>query len=339
MTDPAPGGAITDDGHGRTAGDMDTRISELPADVARTILSASVCEVATRSRDGLPIDTQLICAVDPDASVVPVSTGLAYPVKADRARREPRVGLLFEAPDGGPVVSVAALAAVRDADIAANAVRYARSFPAMIDRLGGDRPWSELRQAYWYWGRIFIECTPVAIDWWPTAADTTGPPQRWTPARPVAAPPSDPAPPGRPAPGSAWKPDVDWRARAQDVAATMPPPHLTVVDPAGHPRPFRVAAAEPDGDGFGLRVAAGVPWLPAAGPATLSYDGRATFVGHVAGDRFTVERMLPDLPLVVNPAYIFDPPPEVREPLLRRIHHELDRRGQAPPVLPEVRPA
>jgi hypothetical protein len=233
---------------------------------------------------------------------------------------------------------MAALAAVRDSDIYANAVRYATSFPEMIDSLGGGRPWEQLRMAYWYWARVFIECTPVAIDWWSAAADTTGPPQRWVAEPPVEPPVSDPAPAGPPAQGSAWDVVADWQARATQMASTMRPPHLTVMDLDGYPRPFRASSATPSDDGFNVDVPTGVPWLPTEGQATLSYDGQATFVGQLSGHRFRVERMLPDLPLVVNPAFIFDPPPEVRDPLLRRIHHELGRRGQHPPILPEIRP-
>jgi hypothetical protein len=314
-------------------------IGQLPVDAAKTVLNARLCEVATLSRQGLPIDTQLICAVEPGRSFIPVSTGLAYPVKAERARRQPKVGLLFEAPENGPVVSMAAVAAVRDADIYANALRYVTSFPDMIDRLGHGRPWSELRQAYWYWARIFIECTPVSIDWWPSWSDLAEPPRHWVPDSAVEAPVSDPNPPGVSEPGSGWEAIADWRKRADEVTKTMRPPHLTVTDGDGYPRPIRTSGATPFGDGFEIDVASGVPWLPAAGPATLSYDGRATFVGQLSGRRFAVERMLPDLPLVVNPDFIFDPPPEVRDPLLRRIHHELDRRGQPAPILPEIRPS
>ena len=52
---------------------------------------------------------------------------------AERARRNPKVGLFFDGTEpGSPVVSVSALAAVRDADIQANAERYVRASKSMV---------------------------------------------------------------------------------------------------------------------------------------------------------------------------------------------------------------
>jgi hypothetical protein len=307
--------------------------------VGRTVLGSGVCEFATTTAAGLPIDTPLVCAVDPGSDRVGVTTGLAYPVKAERARARPRVGLLFEAPDGGPVVSVAALAAVLDADIQANAVRYARTFRPMVDRLAAGRPWSALKGAYWYWARIYMECVPVRVEWWPSADATDDAPQVWESPSPVEPPVSDPAPKGRPTPAPGWQPAADWRTRAEELAVAQRPPCLSVTDADGFPRPIRLRAARPAGDGFDLEIPAGAAWAHVTeAPATLCYDGRATFAGTVAGDRFTTERMLPDLPLVVDPGLIFEPTPEVRERLVSRIHTELDRRGQRPPVMPDAQP-
>jgi hypothetical protein len=61
-----------------------------------------------------------------------VSTGLTYPAKAERARRDPRVCLLFADPvgsgiDAPPTVLVQGLATVRDCDLQANTDRYVRA--------------------------------------------------------------------------------------------------------------------------------------------------------------------------------------------------------------------
>src|SRR5204863_8652401 len=126
------------------------------------LTSAMVCEFATVSAAGLPIDTPLLCQVDPGSPKVSVTTGMAYPAKAERARRRPRVGLTVEV-SAGPVIAMAALAGVLDRDVDANAARYARLCAPILPSIGGGRRWEVLREAPWYWSRIFIECLPVSI--------------------------------------------------------------------------------------------------------------------------------------------------------------------------------
>jgi general stress protein 26 len=105
-----------------------TPIAELPTPIAETILGSMMCEFATLTKAGVPLDTPMLYSVEPDGATVDVSTGVSYPAKAERARRNSKIGLLIEAPDRGPVVSISGLAGVRDADIQANALRYAHDF-------------------------------------------------------------------------------------------------------------------------------------------------------------------------------------------------------------------
>ena len=53
----------------------------------------------------------------------------------------------------------------------------------------------------------------------------------------------------------------------------------------------------------------------------------------------TIDRALPLHPLLQNPRKVLKPSAEIRATLLRRLVHEVVRRGQRVPVLPEEQPA
>ena len=55
--------------------------------------------------------------------------------------------------------------------------------------------------------------------------------------------------------------------------------------------------------------------------------------------RFTVERALPQHPLVLDPVQVLKPTDDVRASLLARLEEETRRRGQSIPVLPDTPPA
>jgi hypothetical protein len=310
------------------------KLPGFPDQAAATIAASAVAEIGTLTGAGIPLDTPLLSWVSQDGTTVEVSTGLSYPTKAERARRQPMVGLCFGGVDSEPVVAMAAIATVRDRDIQTNAEHYASRTGPMIAQLSGGRPWSELRRAVWYWARIWIECAPVRVMWW--AAGLDRPASVWQrPGSPVQ-PSSDPPPSGRPTAPPAW-PMQDWRQSAELAVDNLPLPYLTALDHDGFPIPFPVTGVELDRDGFSLEVPAGAPWEP-VGQASLCFGGRATFVGTLAGSSLVVARQLPDLPLVTDPSQIFSPPPDLEATLMRRLQTELDRRGQTLPVMPEIPP-
>jgi len=112
-------------------------------------------------------------------------------------------------------------------------------------------------------------------------------------------------------------------------------------DEEGFPLPFRVREIELLEDGFRLEVPKGAPWR-CTGKATLTFEGRETFVGNVTADGdmtfLRVERPLPTHPIMDDPDSLWNPHPEVYEAFMARLKHETARRGQPIPTIPEVEP-
>jgi hypothetical protein len=285
---------------------------EWPAGLAELTRRSLASEYASLTRDGRPITWPVTPYLGEDGATVDVSTGLTYPSKAERARRDPRVAVLLSSgaasgvPDA-PVVLVQGLATVRDADLQANTDRYLSLALAKLSTAYEGLPPFVLRRLGWYWARIWIEVTPLRILWWP-GGRLDSPPRRWVAPPGTVAPPSDPPPAGRSAP--AWKDaPLEWRPRAAHAARALGVPVLTTVDEEGFPLPVRARAVAPDPEGFQLTLPAGLS-LPGAGqrnPACLTFhthdeeftgQENATFVGEIEPDgdgaRFRVERCLAD---------------------------------------------
>jgi hypothetical protein len=143
-----------------------------------------------------------------------VSTGLSYPAKAERARRNPKAALLYADPIGSasahlPVVLVQGHAAVRDADLQANTDSYTRATMAKLPEATKGQPKFLLKRMKFYYARIWIEIVPQRILWW-DSRELANQPRTWVAESSGALSQSDPAPSGsQPAP---WlSPPEDWR--------------------------------------------------------------------------------------------------------------------------------
>ena len=84
-----------------------------------------VAHVATLDRAGRPVTWPMTPYLDASGAAIEVSTGVTYPAKAERARRNPHVCVLLGGGDE-PLARVTALATVRDQDLQANTDHFIR---------------------------------------------------------------------------------------------------------------------------------------------------------------------------------------------------------------------
>jgi hypothetical protein len=313
-------------------------LHDLPERVFGLIESGVVAEFSTVSAAGVPIDTPTYYFPADDMSTIDLATGLPNPAKAERVRRNSKVGLLIEGRPEEPVVLVRAHAAVRDSDIQANALRYLAE--TGYKGISHGITWEEARKAVTYWSRIVIENTPERVYWWDSQAALDGPPQVWTAPAGTVYPASDPTPSGR-MERSAW-PVRPWPVVAQEAVAGKTPAHLSVLDEDGYPLPMRVLSLELTTEGFQLAMPKGTPWS-LQGRASLTFAGFRTFIGDI--DRhgndvmLRVERSLPQHPATLDTKQVLRPSEDTLAKARARLEHEAERRGQSLPVIPMEPPA
>lgn len=94
----------------------------LPEELVPVLVNSQVCEYASIKRDGTPITSPVIPFPGEAGCTIGVNTGLAYSWKAERARHNPKVCLLYSERKGlvgerPPVILVYGQATVLDADL------------------------------------------------------------------------------------------------------------------------------------------------------------------------------------------------------------------------------
>jgi hypothetical protein len=318
-----------------------------PAELGEVFERAITCEYASLTRAGSPVTVPATPYLG--AGTLDVSTGLSYPAKAERARRNPKVALLYADSIGAgtgdlPVVLMQGHAAVRDADLQGNTDRYARLTMAKLPQATKGQPRFLLRRMKFYYARIWIEIVPQHITWW-ESRDLASAPQSWHADSSRPLPASDPAPSGRqPAP---WlSPPDDWHGIAAHALGELPFADLTFVDGEGYPVCLPVKAGELAGDEVALTLGPGATELQ-SGPACLTVHGHDerftgqenhTLIGSLvngdSGPRLRVERALADWSLTGSRAQIAIGFLRKGRVLAPRLRDEAARRGQ--PV-PDVR--
>ena len=308
-------------------------------DGVRALIERSlVAHVATLDRAGRPVTWPMTPYLDDSGSMIEVSTGVTYPAKAERARRNPRTCIVVGGGDE-PLARITALATVHDRDLQHNTDRFVRQAMAKTGAGWNRLPRAVVRAQAWHWVRIYITFTPVTIEWWPTG-EMGGPVRTWS-ASTMTASPSDP-PPSGPSSGGWQRTPGPWTVRANYAATNLGNPMLTVIGADGFPQITASSVLDVDADGFRLALPHAVRIDP--GPACLTFDrvhGDGEFLGQENaafkgtfspdGVRFDVDRLLPDFSLpsrgfAKHWAFI-----TARHRLSRRLEAECARRGQRVP--------
>ena len=239
----------------------------LPSQVQEVFARFVTTEFTTVDGHGQPITWPLTPYYRPGDPCIDVCTGLGYPKKANDARANPRVALLFSDPtgsgvEGAPQVLVQGTADVDDRDLDANRERYRRELAEKLPGAARDLPPRAFdRWLNWYLTRIYVHVRPERIYVW-SDGDVTAEPQLFdTHIEEVrSGHVEEPEDKHAPAEGGA----VVWDERMQELGANYSDAVVSLVAPDGFPFSVRLPI-ELDRGSRRVRIGGaplGVPWQP-----------------------------------------------------------------------------
>jgi len=145
----------------------------LPQEVRDAFEHFVTCEYATIDARQQPIVWPVTPYCLQGAATIDVTTGLGYPKKANDARHNPQVALLFSDPTGSGIESgirvlVQGIADVDDRDLRANRERYWRESSKKLPGTRDMHPPKLLRGLFgWYYTRIYVHVRPERVFVWP----------------------------------------------------------------------------------------------------------------------------------------------------------------------------
>jgi hypothetical protein len=155
--------------------------ASLPSDVQAVFDRFITTELTTVDRAGHPITWPVTPYYRVGDPCIDVTTGLGYPKKADDARANPMVSLLFSDPTGSglndpPMVLVQGSAEVDDRDLEANRERYSREVNEKLPGLARWQPPDRLKRFLsWYYTRIYVHVRPERVYVWAHGASRAEP--------------------------------------------------------------------------------------------------------------------------------------------------------------------
>jgi hypothetical protein len=231
--------------------------ASLPQDVQQALERFVTTEYTTVNSRGQPITWPVTPYYRPGDPHVDITTGLGYPKKAEDARRNPHVSLLFSDPTGSrlehpPSVLVQGIAQVDDADLARNRARYYRESQAKLPGVKAMLPPKFVQRFLdWYFTRVYVHVRPERVYVWPGGDCTREPRLYDSHVNEVRSGHSEeptvhtPAPEGAPA---------VWDQRMWELGERYRTAVVSVVAPDGFPMSARVPI-ELDPDKRRIRLA------------------------------------------------------------------------------------
>ena len=145
----------------------------LPPDVQDVFERFITTEYTTIDSAGQPITWPVTPYYHRGGPQIDITTGLGYPKKAEDARRNPQVALLFSDPTGSglerpPAVLVQGTARIDDSDLDANRERYGRESLEKLPATKEMMPPKPVQRMFdWYLKRIYVGVRPERVFVWP----------------------------------------------------------------------------------------------------------------------------------------------------------------------------
>jgi hypothetical protein len=239
----------------------------LPSDVQQVFDRFITTEFTTVDGRGQPITWPLTPYYKPGDSCIDVTTGLGYPKKANDARANPKVAMLFSDPTGSgieaaPQVLVQGTAEVDDRDLDANRERYKREIVEKLPATQSDMPPKVFERFLgWYLTRIYIHVRPERIYVW-SDGNAAREPQLFDAHMEEVRSGHDEEPDAEHADATGGA--VAWDDRMDELGVRYPEAAVSLVCPDGFPFSVRLPI-EVDRAAKRLRLGGapvGVPWQP-----------------------------------------------------------------------------
>lgn len=256
--------------------------ASLPQDVQSVFGRFITTEYTTIDRLGQPITWPVTPYYTPGGPSIDLTTGLGYPKKANDARANPLVALLFSDPTGSglsdaPMVLVQGSATVDDADLEANRKRYKHESAVKLPAAAKLLPPAPVQKLFgWYFTRIYVRVRPERVYIWPRGDIAAEPQMLDTHMEEVRSGRSEEPERFHAQPeGGA----TTWDPRLSELGTRYPTAVLSLVCPDGFPFAIRVPVRV-DGAARQIRIdaaLAGVPLQP----------GLACLTAHVHNPNFT----------------------------------------------------
>jgi hypothetical protein len=242
-------------------------------------------EYTTIDASGKPITWPVTPYYRPGGPCIDVTTGLGYPKKANDARRNPKVALLFSDPTGSglsdpPVVLVQGIADVDDRDLEANRLRYDQECEEKLPAVKEMSPPAFMkRRLGWYYTRIYVHVRPERVYIW-ERGDLSSEPQLFDSHMEEVRSGHDEEPESEPPPPEGGPPE--WDQRLDDLGRRHKTAVVSLVAPDGFPFAVRLP----------VRVDAqrGIVWLDADPVGVPLAPGLACLTAHDHDERFTYQR-------------------------------------------------